>query len=157
MRYGEWLAGQSGIVAELALQELADIARLTEDINALEKRITSTVREVAPRLYRMPGCGALAAAKIMGETALVTRFSSEAAFAQNAGLAPVPQWSAERIVERAQRGQLTCLAGLNIRGSGVGHADCFLCVSMRELWLDDESRLEGGRARREYVDFSCAY
>jgi transposase len=101
----EWLAGQSGIVAELALQELADIARLTEDINALEKRITSTVREVAPRLYRMPGCGALTAAKIMGETALVTRFSSEAAFAQYAGLAPVPQWSAERIVERAQRGR----------------------------------------------------
>ena len=41
----------------------------------------------------MPGCGALTAAKIMGETALVTRFSSEAAFAQHAGLAPVPQWS----------------------------------------------------------------
>jgi transposase len=89
----EWLAGQSGIVAELALQELADITRLTEDINALEKRITNTVREVAPRLFGMPGCGALTAAKIMGETALVTRFSSEAAFAQHAGLAPVPQWS----------------------------------------------------------------
>ena len=29
----------------------------------------------------------------MGETALVTRFSNEAAFAQHAGLAPVPQWS----------------------------------------------------------------
>jgi transposase len=51
----EWLAGQSGIVAELALQELADIARLTEDINALEKRITDRVCEVAPRLYGMPG------------------------------------------------------------------------------------------------------
>ena len=51
MRLREWLAGQSGIVAELALQELADITRLTEDINALEKRITDRVREVAPRLY----------------------------------------------------------------------------------------------------------
>ena len=29
----------------------------------------------------------------MGETALVTRFSGEAAFAQHAGLAPVPYWS----------------------------------------------------------------
>ena len=89
----EWLVGQSGIVAELALQELADITRLTEDINALEKRITDRVREVAPRLFGMPGCGALTAAKIMGETALVTRFSGEAAFAQHAGLAPIPQWS----------------------------------------------------------------
>lgn len=89
----EWLAGQSGIVAELALQELADIARLTEDITALEKRITDRAREVAPRLYGMPGCGAVTAAKIMGETALVTRFCGEAAFAQHAGLAPVPHWS----------------------------------------------------------------
>jgi hypothetical protein len=83
----EWLAGQSGIVAELALQELADITRLTKDINALENRITDRVREVAPRLYGMLGCGAVTAAKIMGETALVTRFSCEAAFAQHAGLA----------------------------------------------------------------------
>ena len=89
----EWLAGRSGIVAELALQELADIARLTEDINALENRITDRVCEVAPRLYAMPGCGAVTAAKIMGETALVTRFCGEAAFAQHAGLAPVPHWS----------------------------------------------------------------
>ena len=61
-------------------RSLADITRLTEDINALEKRITDTVHEVAPRLFGMPGCGALTAAKIMGETALVTRFFSEAAF-----------------------------------------------------------------------------
>ena len=54
--------------------------------------ITDRVREVAPRLYAMPGCGAVTAAKIMGETALVTRFSGEAAFAQHAGLAPVPHW-----------------------------------------------------------------
>ena len=88
-----WLAGQSGLVAELAVAELADITRLTEDINALQKRITHTVRDVALRLFGMPGCGALTAAKIMGETALVTRFTSEAAFAQHAGLAPVPHWS----------------------------------------------------------------
>jgi len=81
---------------------LADIARLTEDINALENRITDRVREVAPRLYGMPGCGAVTAAKIMGETALVTRFTGEAAFAQHAGLAPVPHWSG-RTVGRMRR------------------------------------------------------
>jgi len=90
----EWLAVQTGIVAELALQELADITRLTDDINAMENRITNRVREVAPRLHAMPGCGAVTAAKIMGETALVPRFTGEAAFAQHAGLAPVPHWSA---------------------------------------------------------------
>jgi transposase len=86
----DWLAAQPGIVAELARDELADIARLTEDIDALEKRLTRRVREVAPHLYGMPGCGALTAAKIMGETALITRFSKEAAFAQHAGVAPIP-------------------------------------------------------------------
>lgn len=102
----EWLVGKTGIVAELALQELADITRLTQDINALEKRITYRVREVAPRLLNMQGCGALTAAKIIGETALVTRFSSEAEFANHAGLAPVPQWSGstEGQMRRAKHG-----------------------------------------------------
>lgn len=88
-----WLTEQSGIVAELALDELTDISRLTADVNALEKRITRRVREVAPQLHAIPGCGALTAAKIMGETALITRFTSEAAFAQHAGVAPLPHWS----------------------------------------------------------------
>ena len=51
----EWLAGQPGIVAEFALQELADITRLTDDINALENRITDRVHKVAPQLYGNPG------------------------------------------------------------------------------------------------------
>ncbi|KUI09498.1 transposase [Mycolicibacterium acapulense] len=90
---GEWLETQSGIVAELARDELADIARLTETINALAKRIGDRVREVAPVLLAMPGCGELTAAKLVGETAGVTRFKSEAAFARHAGVAPVPVWS----------------------------------------------------------------
>ena len=39
------------------------------------------------------GCGPLTAAKIVAETADVTRFSSEAAFACHAGLVPRPAWS----------------------------------------------------------------
>lgn len=35
----------------------------------MENRITDRVCEVARRLYGMPGCGAVTAAKIMGETA----------------------------------------------------------------------------------------
>ena len=42
------------------------------------------------RCWRMPGCGELTAAKIIGETAGVTRFHSEAAFARHAGVAPDP-------------------------------------------------------------------
>lgn len=90
---GDWLQTQSGLVAELARDELADIIRLTEAINALAKRIGERIRQVAPALLAMPGCGELTAAKLLGETAGVTRFKSEAAFARHAGVAPIPVWS----------------------------------------------------------------
>ncbi|WP_197905521.1 IS110 family transposase [Mycobacterium gallinarum] len=89
----DWLNFQTGIVAELARDELADITRLTQMINALAKRIGERVRVVAPVLLDMPGCGELTAAKLVGETAGVARFKSEAAFARHAGVAPVPVWS----------------------------------------------------------------
>jgi transposase len=88
-----WLDTVAGLVAELARDELADITRLTEAINALAKRIGDRVRQVAPALLALPGCAELTAAKLVGETAGVTRFKSEAAFARHAGVAPVPVWS----------------------------------------------------------------
>lgn len=90
---GAWLATQPGLVAELARDELADITRLTEQINALAARIGERVRVVAPALLALPGCGELTAAKLVGETAGVTRFKNEAAFARHSGVAPVPVWS----------------------------------------------------------------
>ncbi len=88
-----WLQTVPGLVAELARDELADITRLTEQIEALTKRIGERVRVVAPVLLAMPGCGELTAAKLIGETAGVARFKNEAAFARHSGVAPVPVWS----------------------------------------------------------------
>jgi transposase len=90
---GEWLTAQRGLVAELARDELADITRLTDTIEALSKRIGDRVRQVAPALLALPGCGELTAAKLIGEAAGVTRFKNEAAFARHAGTAPIPVWS----------------------------------------------------------------
>ena len=90
---GRWLTTQPGLLAELACDELADITRLTGIINALAKRIEDRVRQVAPALLALPGCGALTAAKLIGEAAGVTRFKNEAAFARHAGVAPIPVWS----------------------------------------------------------------
>ena len=90
---GDWLDTVAGLVAELARDELADVTRLTEAIDALGKRIGERVRQVAPTLLGMPGCGELTAAKLIGEAAGVTRFKSEAAFARHAGVAPIPVWS----------------------------------------------------------------
>ena len=44
----QWLATQPGLVAELARDELADITRLTEAIDALAKRIGERVRSGRP-------------------------------------------------------------------------------------------------------------
>jgi len=88
-----WLAKKPGLVAEFACAELADIARLTEEINALEKRIVAQTRVHAENLLAIPGCGELTAAKIMAETANVSRFKSEAAYARYIGVAPLPHSS----------------------------------------------------------------
>jgi transposase len=87
------LAQVSGIVAELARDELVDVVDLTDRINRLERRITTLAAAAAPTLLRLPGVGALTAAKIVGEAAGVARFKSEAAFARHAGIAPIPVWS----------------------------------------------------------------
>jgi transposase len=88
-----WLDSRRGLVAEFACDELSEIVQLTPTINELERRLAKRVRAVAPSLLELYGCGALSAARIVGETADVARFSSEAAFARYVGLAPVPNWS----------------------------------------------------------------
>jgi len=92
---GSWLATQTGLAAELARDELADINRLSAAIDGLARRIAERVRAVAPTLLALPGCAELTAAKIVSETACVERFKSEAAFARYIGLAPVPHWSGQ--------------------------------------------------------------
>jgi transposase len=89
----QWLDTQCGLLAELARDELADVTRLTEVIDALAERIGERVQQVAPTLLALPGCGELTAAKLVAETAGVTRFKSEAAFARHSGAAPIPVWS----------------------------------------------------------------
>jgi transposase len=87
------LAPFRGVVAELAVELLDDIEALTVRINALEKRIAALVDVRGPALLAIPGCGALTAAKPIGETAGAGRFRSEACFAMTAGVAPIPVWS----------------------------------------------------------------
>jgi transposase len=91
----ELLAPMTEIDARLARDLLADIDRITGVINALAKEITVLVTGQAPALLELPGCGALTAAKIVGETAGIDRFAREAKYAMHAGVAPIPLWSGE--------------------------------------------------------------
>jgi transposase len=62
------------------------------------------VAPLAPKLLDLDGCGALTAAKLVGETAGVGRFRSRAAFAMHNGTAPVPVWSGNSQRHRLNRG-----------------------------------------------------
>ena len=92
------------LVARLAADIVADIRALTARINALEKEISVLVRRCAPVLLDLPGCGPLTAAKLLGETAGVGRFRTEARFAMHAGVAPIPASSGKTNRHRLARG-----------------------------------------------------
>lgn len=69
----------------------------------LEKEITVTVTKIAPALLAIIGCGAITAAKIIGETANIEQFKSDAAYARHNGTAPLPVWSANHSHHRVSR------------------------------------------------------
>ena len=87
------LADVCGTVAAIARELLDRIAELTRRVNQLERDIAGRVAPLAPTLLALHGCGALSAAKVVGETAGVRRFRSRAAFARHNGTAPIPVWS----------------------------------------------------------------
>jgi transposase len=87
------------------------------------------VRDLAPTLLAVPGCGILGAAKILGETGRASRFKSRHAFARFNGTAPVPVWSANTEKVRLSRGgnrqintALHLIAVTQLRGVGPGKA-----------------------------------
>jgi transposase len=127
-RVAGWLTGRDGLVAEIARDILTDITAASMKADELEKRIIAVIEDRYPQLLAIPGCGPLAAAKIAGETANVDRFRSEACFAMNAGVAPVPVWSGNtrgRVrMSRAGNRQLNAalhrIAVTQIRLDGLG-------------------------------------
>jgi len=124
------LAGMEGTVARLARRLLARCRELTREINALEAELRPLVRQLAPTLLAVPGCGVLGAAMILGETAGVGRFRSKDAYARFTGTAPIPVWSGDRRGKvRLNRGgnrtintALHMIAVTQIRGAGPGQA-----------------------------------
>jgi transposase len=77
---------------------------MTARIKQLEVEIERRVRRLAPTLLELDGCGALCAAKLVGETGGIGRFRSRAAFAMNNGTAPVPVSSGNQRRHRLNRG-----------------------------------------------------
>lgn len=98
------LAGVAGTVADIARELVVRCRESTRRANELELEITAIVRRLAPSLLALPGCGVLSAAKLVGESAGVSRFRSKAAFARWNGTAPIPVWSGNSPKYRLSRG-----------------------------------------------------
>ena len=125
-----WLATVNpGLVAELARDELADITRLTEAINALAKRISE---RSAPWLRRccLSRLWGVHRAKLVGEAAGVDQVQERGGFARHSGVAPIPVWSGNtagrvrltRSGNRQLNAALHRIAVTQIRLDGLGQA-----------------------------------
>jgi transposase len=97
------LEQREGVVARLARELVRRCRELTLESKQLEREIAALVAVLAPSLLAIHGCGALTAAKIVGETAGVERFRSRDAYASYNGTAPLPVWSSNQARHRLSR------------------------------------------------------
>jgi transposase len=88
----------------IARDELRRIRELSQTIKTLQREIAQLVARVAPQLLSEPGFGPLIAAKLVGEVAGASRFSSDAKLARAAGVAPIPVSSGKTNRHRLDRG-----------------------------------------------------
>src|SRR5262249_39883030 len=102
-RLADRLTEVDGTVARIAPELLDRCRAVTTEINRLEREISALVEKLAPTLLAVCGCGALTAAKILGETAGIERFRSSDAYARHNGSAPVPISSSNRTRHRLSR------------------------------------------------------
>jgi transposase len=91
------------VQVRIALELVPRIRELTRQARALERELTTLTALVAPELLAIPGCGALTAAKLLGETGGIRRFRSEAAFAMHCGVGPLEVSSGDRRRHRLNR------------------------------------------------------
>ena len=84
---------------------------LTRSILALDRELQAAAAQTAPALLALPGCGAVSAAKLLGEIGPIERFETDAQLARHAGVAPLEASSGKHRRHRLDRGgnrQLNC-------------------------------------------------
>jgi transposase len=101
---GSRLQKHTGVVAEIARELVERLRELTQSVKRLQRRIEALMEDLAPALLSLPGCAGLSAAKLVAETADISRFRSSSAFAMHNGTAPIPVWSGNHERHRLNRG-----------------------------------------------------
>lgn len=83
---------------------MRQIKASTARIRQLEAELTTLVQSYAPQLLQERGCGALTAAKLIGEIAGAQRFATDSKLARMCASAPIPASSGNTNRHRLDRG-----------------------------------------------------
>jgi transposase len=103
--------GEQTVLVQIARALVGRCRNLTRTILALDRDLQQRTSETAPGLLALPGCGALSAAKLLGEIGPIERFDTDAQLARHAGVAPLEASSGKHRRHRLDRGgnrQLNC-------------------------------------------------
>jgi transposase len=88
-----------------ALKALAQrVVRASDEASQLERDIAVYVRALCPQLLAEPGVGPISAAQLLVSYSHAGRYRDESAFAQLAGVAPIPASSGRVVRHRLNRG-----------------------------------------------------
>ena len=99
------------VLVRIARELVGRCRSLTRTILALDRELQARIERTAPALLALPGCGALSAAKLLGEIGPIERFDTDAQLARHAGVAPLEASSGTHRRHRLDRGgnrQLNC-------------------------------------------------
>lgn len=88
----------------IALELVASIRSISRQANGLERELRTLILAYRPALLAEQGLGVLTAATLIGRTAGAERFPTDAHFARQAGVAPIPVSSGRTDRHRLHRG-----------------------------------------------------
>jgi transposase len=88
----------------VALELVASIRAISRQANCLERELRTLILAYRPALLAEQGLGVLTAATLIGRTAGAERFPTDAHFARQAGVAPIPVSSGRTDRHRLHRG-----------------------------------------------------
>ena len=102
---------QQTVQVRIARELVSRCRSLTRTILELDRELQQRTSATSPALLALPGCGALSAAKLLGEIGPIERFQTDAQLARHAGVAPLEASSGKHRRHRLDRGgnrQLNC-------------------------------------------------
>ncbi|MCA1680834.1 MAG: IS110 family transposase [Actinobacteria bacterium] len=143
---------EQSVAVRIARDLVRRCRELTRDVNELEREVALRVAEYAPQLLELKGCGALIAGKIIGETAGITRFRSDAQFARLTGVAPLDASSGQQRRHRLSRhGNRQLNSALHKIAIVQGRWDPRARAYLQRKQAAGKSRLEALRALKRHL------